>query len=135
MLSRNVAFVFAGIDALTAVLVGFGVFVALPSRFWPIDLIAGVLIVGQLAAAGTLFAQVPWAPRFAAITSLLTLVVGLGLVSALALTASWLSGVYGPVGRGGGIILILVAVLSLPYLVVLPAVQLFWMRPRAPATP
>lgn len=135
MLSRNVAYVFAGIDVLTAVLVGFGVFVALPSRYWPIDLVATLVILGQLAAAGALFAQVPWARLAAAITSLVTLVLGLAFVSALALTASWLSGVYGPVGRGGGIILILVAVLSLPYLVALPAVQLFYMRPRDPATP
>jgi|SRR5580692_1428217 hypothetical protein len=135
MLSRNVAFVFAGIDALTAVLVGFGVFVALPSRYWPIDLPAVLLVLGQLAAAVALFAQVPWARRVAAGVSLATLVLGLALVSALALTASWLSGVYGPVGRGGGIILTLVAILALPYLVALPAVQLFWMRPRDSAAP
>jgi hypothetical protein len=135
MLSRNVAFVFAGIDALTAMLVGFGVFVALPSRYWPIDLPAILLVLAHLGAAGALFAQMPWARRLAAVTSLVTLVVGLALVSALALTASWLSGVYGPVGRGGGIILALVALLSLPYLVALPLVQLFWMRPRDSATP
>jgi hypothetical protein len=135
MLPRNTAFVFAGIDALTAVLIGFGVFVALPSRYWPIDLPAVVLLLAQLGAAGALFAQVPWARRVAALVSLATLVVGLALVSALALTASWLSGVYGPVGRGGGIILTLVAILSLPYLVALPALQLFWMRPRDSATP
>jgi hypothetical protein len=135
MPSRNVEFVFAAIDALTAVLIGFGVFVALPSRYWPIDLPAILLVLGHLGAAGALFAQMPWARRVAAGVSLATLVVGLALVSALALTASWLGGVYGPVGRGGGIILALVAILSLPYLVALPLVQLFWMRPRDSATP
>jgi hypothetical protein len=58
----------------------------------------------------------------------LALVFGLVLVTALALTASWLSGVYGPVGRGGALLLTLVAALALPYLVVLPLVQLVWLR-------
>ena len=48
----------------------------------------------------------------------------------LALTASWLSGVYGSVGMGGGIILALVAALALPYLVVLPCVELLCIGPR-----
>jgi hypothetical protein len=50
----------------------------------------------------------------------------------LALTASYLSGVYGPVGRGGAVILTLSAALALPYLVLLPVAQLVWLGPRAP---
>jgi hypothetical protein len=49
-------------------------------------------------------------------------------VTVLAVTASWLSGVYGPVGAGGAVVLVLVAALALPYLVVLPVVQLVWLR-------
>jgi hypothetical protein len=62
-------------------------------------------------------------------------------VATLALTASYLSGIYGPVGKGGALILVLVAALALPYLVVLPASQLVWLRGErrdgkgAPATP
>jgi hypothetical protein len=130
MLTRPAALVFAVVDLLTALLLGFGVFVALPARFAPVDAAATVLIVAQLVAAGALVAGASWANRAAAVAALATLLLGLGLVSTLALTASWLSGVYGPVGRGGAIILILVALLSVPYLVALPALQLFWMRPR-----
>ncbi len=57
------------------------------------------------------------------------LALGLFAVTVVAVTASWLSGIYGPVGRGGAIILALVAALALPYLVVLPVVQLVWLRP------
>jgi hypothetical protein len=57
------------------------------------------------------------------------LALGLFLVTVLAVTASWLSGVYGPVGAGGALILTLVAVMALPYLVVLPVVELVWLRP------
>jgi len=61
--------------------------------------------------------------------SAVALALGLFLVTVLAVTASWLSGVYGPVGAGGAIILTLVAVMALPYLVVLPVVELVWLRP------
>ena len=50
----------------------------------------------------------------------------------LALTASWLAGIYGPVGAGGAAIMALVAALALPYLVVLPCVELVWLAPRRP---
>jgi hypothetical protein len=63
------------------------------------------------------------------------LALGLALVTWLALTASWLSGVYGPVGRGGALLLAFVAALALPYLVVLPAVQLVWLRAIAWSRP
>jgi hypothetical protein len=62
------------------------------------------------------------------VVAAIALVVGLTLVTTLALTASWLAGVYGAVGSGGAIILTLVAVLLLPYLVVLPAVKLGYLR-------
>ena len=52
------------------------------------------------------------------------LFLGLLLVGALAISASFLMGIYGPVGRGGAVILVLVAALAVPYLVVAPALQL-----------
>jgi hypothetical protein len=51
------------------------------------------------------------------------------LVATLAITASFLSGIYGPVGRGGALILALAAALALPYLIVLPSAQLVWLGP------
>ena len=62
----------------------------------------------------------------------LALAFGVALVTTLALTASWLSGVYGPVGRSGALLLTLVAALALPYLVVLPAAELLWLRSAPP---
>jgi hypothetical protein len=128
MLSRRAAIVFAIVDLSTGALLGSGVFFGLPDRWMVVDVPAAALMLLQLSAGGALLAGAPWAARLASAASLAALVGGLGLVTVLALTASWLSGVYGPVGRGGGIILALVALLALPYLVVLPAVQLFWLR-------
>jgi hypothetical protein len=133
MLTRRAAIVFAIVDLSTGALLGSGVFFGLPDRWIVVDATAAALMLLQLSAGVGLLARAPWAARLASVASLASLVVGLGLVTVLALTASWLSGVYGPVGRGGGIILALVALLALPYLVVLPAVQLFWLRLKGSA--
>ncbi len=133
MLSRRAALVFGIADLLTAAVVGLGVFVALPSRWWPVDSAAVVLTTLQLAGGIGLVARTTWADRAARVASAVALAMGLFVVTVLAVTASWLSGIYGPVGTGGAIILALVAVMVLPYLVVLPAVQLVWLRPTSRA--
>jgi hypothetical protein len=66
----------------------------------------------------------------ARIASAITLALGLLLLTALLVTAAWLGGVYGQVGRGGAILLGIVAGLVLPYLVLLPAFELVWLQPE-----
>jgi hypothetical protein len=132
ILKIRASLVFGVADLLTAVLVLVGVFMALPARWAPVDVPAAALIVVKLASGLSLIARAHWAPRLATMGAALALVLGLGLVTTLALTASWLSGVYGPVGQGGALLLTLVAALALPYLVVLPAAELVWLRAAAP---
>jgi hypothetical protein len=128
MLTRRSALVFGIADLVTAALVAFGVFVALPSRWAPVDVAALALTAIDLAAGVGLLADTPWGPRVARVASAVALALGLWLVTVLAVTASWLSGVYGPVGLGGAVILALVAALALPYLVAMPIVRLVWLR-------
>jgi len=115
-------------DILTALLVAFGTFVALPTRWLPVDAAACVLVALELVSGAGLLLRAPWGPRASSAVAAVALVVGLTVVTTLALTASWLAGVYGAVGSGGAIILTLVAALLLPYLVVLPAVKFAWLR-------
>jgi hypothetical protein len=122
-------------DLLTAVLVMVGVFMGLPARWAPVDVPAIVLIAFKLVSGVSLIVRSRWAPRMATVGAALALALGLALVTGLALTASWLSGVYGSVGQGGALLLTLVAALALPYLVVLPVVQLVWLRPIAWSRP
>lgn len=129
MLSRRAALVFGIANLLTAAVVGAGVFVALPARWAPVDWAAAGLVALEFAAGAGLVTRMTWGERVARAASAVALALGLFLVTVLAVTASWLSGVYGPVGAGGGIILALVAGLALPYLVVLPVVQLVWLKP------
>jgi hypothetical protein len=118
-------------NVVAALVVAIGVFQGLPARWLPVDL-AAAAVAALLAAAGVgLVMRAAWAPRLARAAALVVLAVGLVFVAALALTASYLSGIYGPVGKGGALILVLVAALALPYLVVLPAAQLVWLGPKA----
>ena len=124
---------FGVIDLAAALLVAFGVFVALPARWWPVD--AGAVVIALLlAAAGiALVTRQSWAARVVRVASLVVLGLGLLLIGLLAASVSYLSGVYGSAGRGGAIILVLLAALVLPYLVILPAAQLLWIGPDDPA--
>jgi hypothetical protein len=124
--------IFGTIDVLGALVVAVGVFLGLPARWWVVDVPAALVIVLLGAAGGGLLGGARWGAPAAKVASLVTLVLGLALVTALAVSASYLSGIYGAVGRGGVVILGLVAALALPYLVALPAAQLLWlgMTPR-----
>lgn len=123
---------FGAANVTAAALLLFGVFVALPARWAPVDYTAAA-VSALLATAGVgLLARTSWGREAARLASFVVLGVGLVVVATLALTASYLNGIYGPVGRGGAIILVLVAALLAPYVIVLPAVQLLWLGPRAP---
>ena len=116
------------IDLATALLLLGGVWGVLPARWWPVDVGASVLGALLLASGAGLLAGAPWARRVGLVAGAAALVLGLALVTTLALTASYLAGLYGPVGRGGAVILALVAALALPYLVIFPAAQLVALR-------
>jgi hypothetical protein len=130
---RAAAIGFGTVDLISAVLVYLGVFEGLPARYWLVDG-GAALVIALFAGAGFgLLTDAPWASRAALASSVVALVLGLALVSTLALTASYLSGVYGPVGKGGALILGLVAAMALPYLVAIPLAQLAWLGRRWPS--
>jgi hypothetical protein len=130
MPTRTASLCFGAADVLTGALVAVGVFAGLPARWWPVDVGAALLAALEVAAGVALLAGVRWAPRLVRATCAVALAIGLFTVTVAAVTASWLTGVYGPVGRGGAIILALVAALALPYTVALPLAQLVWLRQR-----
>ena len=133
MLTRRAAIVFGTAHLFTGLLVAGGVFLGLPSRWTPVDVSAIVVIALEAAASAGLLRATAWAERIARVTCVVAVALGLSLVTVLAVTAAWLSGIYGPVGLGGAMVLSLVAALALPYLVVVPVVELVWLRPQARA--
>jgi hypothetical protein len=130
MLTRRAAIVFGVGNLATAALLVLGVFVSLPARWWPVDTAAAGLTGLEVISGVALLADARLARRLGAVAAAVALALGTGVVTTLAITASWLAGVYGPVGRGGALILVLVSALALPYFVVWPAIQLVWMRPE-----
>jgi hypothetical protein len=121
--------IFGSLDLLAALVVLLGVFKGLPARWWVVDVPAVVVAALYVAAGVGLWIRAGWGERLARAASIVALGLGLLLVATLAVTASYLSGIYGPVGQGGAVILALVAALGLAYLVALPASQLLWLGP------
>jgi hypothetical protein len=122
-----VARLFGAIDVVAAGVVVLGVFVGLPARWWVVDVPAAIIALFLAAAGAGLLLGAPWGKRVARAASIVALALGLALVTTLAVTASYLTGIYDAVGRGGAVIFALVAALALPYLVALPAAQLLWL--------
>lgn len=117
-------------DVGLALLLLFMIWYALPARWWPVDVV-GTALALLLGVSGVgLVRGEPWARRVAIVAGWVALAIGASLVTALALTASHVAGLYGPVGQGGALILFTVALLVLPYLVALPAAQLFVLARR-----
>lgn len=125
--ARGLALVFGALNLASAALVAFGVFSGLPDRYWPVDAIASGLTLLFAASGVGLLSGASWSVTCTKVAAGTSLAVGLALVCALALTASYLAGIYGPVGRGGSIIFVLVLALVIPYLVAIPVVELLWL--------
>ncbi len=134
-MKRSARIGFGILNLGVAALVAWGVFRGLPTRWWVVD--GGALIVTALLAAsgGLLLADHRLKEVVTRAAGFVVLALGLAVFAALALTASWLYGVYGPVGKGGSALFALVALLVFPYVVVLPAVLLAWVGPRARREP
>jgi len=121
-----VRFFFAACDAVTAILVLVATFMGLPTRWWPIDT-AAVIVAIALAASAVVLA-LDKAKVVVRAACGLVLAIGLALTALLAITASHLYGVYGPIGQGGALLMLLVVALALPYLIALPAAQIVWIK-------
>jgi len=131
--------VMGGIDVLTGVALLLGIWVGLPARWMPVDVGGSLLGMGFAAAGVGLLTGQAWAPKVAQAVAGISVGIGMVVVTLLAMTAGELSGLYGPVGMGGAAILAVAAALLLPYLVVFPASQLYFLakddaKPKAGTT-
>jgi hypothetical protein len=134
-MTKSSRIAFGVVNLLVSALVAWCVFRGLPTRWWVVDT-GGAFVVALMAASGlALLANHRRAEVVTRVAAAVVLALGLSLFAVLAVTASWLYGVYGPIGRGGTALFALIAVLVFPYLVVLPAVLLAWVGPRARRAP
>jgi hypothetical protein len=112
---------------LSLLLLG-GVWLALPARWLWIDVPTTLLALAAGAIAVALLLRAPWAVRCARVLLWAELAFGTLIVTLLALSIAQLAGSYGPVGAGGAALMGTIALLVLPYLVALPALQLAILR-------
>jgi len=105
-----------------------GIWAALPARYWLVDGVGTALAALYGVTGIALLVEARWAHSLARVTSWLALLAGAAATTALAWSAAHLAGLYGPVGSGGALLLGTIALLVLPYLVALPAVQLALLR-------
>ena len=114
--------------ALIGVLLLAGIWLGLPARWIVVDAIGSAIALCALGSAAGLLLHKVWAPALARAVAWIELLAGTLTISALAVSAAQLAGSYGPVGSGGALLMGAIALLVLPYLVVLPALQLAWLR-------
>jgi hypothetical protein len=123
-------------NLVPALVLGIGLS-ALPTRWWPADVLVGGSVLAVVVTTASVFARPASARRALRVGASVLLGIGLVLLAAAALSLAFLSGIHGDFGQGGMALMALVSFLVLPYTVVYPVVELRWLAPaeRAVAPP
>jgi hypothetical protein len=119
---------------LLAGLVLWAAFGGLSARDVFVDVPAVLLAAMLVASSAGLLRNAPWALRMLRACASIELLIGLVAIAALALSASYLAGTHGDLGRSGALTMTLVLALMLPYLVLYPVLQLIWVYARQHAS-
>jgi hypothetical protein len=107
-----------------------GIWLLLPARWAPVDVLGSALAAAGLVSALGLVTRRHWARTFALVVSWTALLLGAVTVSALCFALAHIAGLYGPIGQGGAMLLGMVAALVLPYFIGLPVLQVGWLAER-----
>lgn len=121
-------------NALSAVVLWVGDFVVQP-RFWALDVPLGLIALVQLASAVALLAKLPWALRALAIAAWVSFALGLLVLSLVVLSMVFLRGIHGDYGVAGLAVSGLIIALLVPYVVLMPALQLLWLNAQRAEAP
>jgi hypothetical protein len=125
----RVRVIFGVLNTLVALILLVGIDLIQP-RLWAVDLPIALLALAELVSAAALFARLPWALRALSVTAWITFGGGLILVALIVLTMVFLRSVHGEDGMVATAVSGLVVALIVPYTLLLPAVQLLWLKPR-----
>lgn len=114
-------------NIVVAALTVMAVFRGLPLRHWLID--GSTILAAVGFGLGTIGLWVPKSARRLASLGL-TIVSVLGLLTLVGLVTGLgtLEGIHGPLAAGSRLILVLVGAMVVPYLIVLPGVELSWIK-------
>jgi len=127
---------FGVLNALSALVLLVGVFGVVEPRFWALDVPLSLIALVELVSAVGLLAKLPWALRALTVAAWVSFVLGLLVVSLILLTIVFLRGIHGDYGVAALAVSGLIVALLVPYVAVLPAVELLWLkRQRAETRP
>ena len=129
---RKKEIAFAIGNLVPATVLGAGL-VALPVRWWPTDVVVGGAVLVLAAASSVVFGRPELTQRALTLAARVLLGTGVVLMTVAVLSMAFLAGIHGDFGRGGVTLMLLVTLLVLPYAVVYPLVELWWLGARAPA--
>lgn len=117
-------FAFAVAYALTF----FGV---IPSRHGSTQLLLSSVIAAVLAMGIAMLIRSPFGRRVAIVGCLVLLALELVILVSIVASAAFLAGVYGAFGRGGALLALVGAALTIQFIALLPAFQLKYLLSRA----
>ncbi len=119
---------FGVLNAISALVLLVGVFGVVQPRFWALDVPAAIIALVSLVSAVGLLARQPWALRALTVSAWVSFVLGLTIVSLIAITIVFLRGIHGDYGVAALAVSGLIIALLVPYTVVLPALELLWLK-------
>jgi hypothetical protein len=127
-LSKRARLTFGISNLLVALILFAGVFAVVQPRFWALDLPLGLIALLQLVSGGALLGRLPWAERALRVAAWACFALGLTVVSLIVLSMVFLRGIHGDYGVAAMAVSGLIVALLVPYVLVLPALELLWLK-------
>ncbi|MES1178813.1 MAG: hypothetical protein ABUL62_31110 [Myxococcales bacterium] len=132
----NAARLTFGISNLVVALILLGgVFAVVQPRFWGFDVPLALIAFSQLASGVGLLFRLPWATKALRVSAWVSFAVGLVVISLIVLSMAFLRGILGDYGVAAMAVSGLIIALLVPYVLVLPALELLWLKRAAPGPP
>lgn len=122
---------YAACDLVMAVLYAYVLMVLIPSRHDGMRALSVLIVLAPVIMAGSMFVRRPFAWWSAAVSAGLLLCVTLVLLVLILLSAAFLAGVYGALGRAASSFALIGAALVVEFMGILPALQLKYLMTRA----
>ena len=117
-------------NALTATILLVALFLIVQPRFWAFDVPLCLSALVQLTSAAGLLAKRGWALRALSVSAWLSFGLGLFVISSIVVSMVFLRSIHGDYGVAALAVSGLIVALLVPYLLVLPALQLLWLKAR-----
>jgi hypothetical protein len=127
-LSNAARLTFGISNLLVALILSVGLFLVVQPRFWGLDVPLALIALSQLASGAGLLLRLPWATRALRVSAWASFGLGLVVISLIVLSMVFLRGILGDYGVAAIAVSGLIVALLVPYVLVLPALELLWLK-------